>query len=49
VEGIVEAGLAGLAVAAGGTIVAEPQIVVQKADQAKVFVFGFPETAGASA
>ncbi len=48
VEGIIEAGLAGLAVAAGGAIVAEPQIVVQKADRAKVFVFGFPETAGAS-
>jgi len=48
VDGIVEAGLAGLAVAAGGTIVAEPHIVVQKADQGRVFVFGFPETAGAS-
>ena len=49
VEGIAEAGLAGLAVAAGGTIVAEPQIVVQKADRDKVFVFGFPEAAGVSA
>ena len=45
IEGVVEAGLAGLAVIAGGTIVAEPQIVVQKADQAKVFVAGFDETA----
>ena len=45
IEGVAEAGLAGLAVIAGGTIVAEPQIVVQKADQAKVFVAGFDETA----
>jgi UDP-2,3-diacylglucosamine hydrolase len=49
VDGVIEAGLAGLAVMAGGTIVAEPQIVVQKADRAKVFVVGLPETAGASA
>lgn len=45
IEGVVEAGLAGIAVIAGGTIVAEPQIVVQKADRAKVFVAGFGETA----
>jgi DUF1009 family protein len=45
IEGIAEAGLAGLAVVAGGSIVAEPQIVVQKADQAKVFMTGFGETA----
>ena len=50
VEGVAEAGLAGVAVIAGGAIVAEPQIVVQKADQAKVFVAGldgaeFGETA----
>jgi DUF1009 family protein len=49
VEGVAAAGLAGVAVVAGGTIIAEPQIVVQKADRDKVFVFGFPETAGASA
>jgi DUF1009 family protein len=49
VDGIVEAGLAGLAVMAGGTIVAEPQIVVEKADRAKVFVIGLPEAHGASA
>lgn len=49
VDGVIEAGLAGLAVMAGGTIVAEPQIVVQKADQAKIFVVGLPEAAGASA
>jgi len=45
IEGVAAAGLAGLAVAAGGSIVAEPQIVVQKADTAKVFVTGFGETA----
>jgi DUF1009 family protein len=45
IEGVEEAGLAGLAVTAGGAIVAEPQIVVQKADRAKVFVAGFGETA----
>lgn len=45
IEGVVDAGLAGIAVIAGGTIVAEPQIVVQKADQARVFVAGFGETA----
>lgn len=49
VDGVIAAGLAGLAVAAGGTIVATPQIVVEKADRAKVFVVGFPEAAGASA
>jgi len=46
IEGIAEAGLAGLAVIAGGTIVAEPQIVVQKADRAKVFVAGLAEIFG---
>ena len=49
VDGVIEAGLAGIAVMAGGAIVAEPQIVVQIADGAKVFVIGLPEPAGASA
>ncbi|MGD9921399.1 MAG: LpxI family protein [Pseudorhodoplanes sp.] len=49
IEGIIEAGLAGLAVKAGGSIIAEPQIVVEKADRAGVFVAGFPETPGGSA
>jgi DUF1009 family protein len=49
VEGVAAAGLAGLAVTARGAIVAEPQVVVQKADAANVFVVGVPETAGASA
>jgi DUF1009 family protein len=49
IDGVAEAGLAGLAVMAGGTIVAEPQIVVEKADRAKVFVVGLPEPREASA
>jgi UDP-2,3-diacylglucosamine hydrolase len=49
VDGVIAAGLAGLAVTAGGAIVAEPQIVVQKADRANVFVVGVPEAAGAPA
>ncbi len=40
VEGVVAAGLAGLAVVAGGTIVAEPQPLVEKADRAGIFVVG---------
>ncbi|MFN3348505.1 LpxI family protein [Pseudorhodoplanes sp.] len=48
VDGVAAAGLAGLAVIAGGTIVAEPQIVVQKADRAKIFVAGFPEPGSAA-
>lgn len=48
VDGVIEAGLAGLAVIAGGAIVAEPQIVVEKADRAKVFVAGLPEAHGPS-
>jgi DUF1009 family protein len=47
VEGVSAAGLAGVAVTAGGAIVAEPQIVVEKADRAKVFVLGIPEITGA--
>jgi DUF1009 family protein len=42
VEGVVRAGLAGIAVVAGGTIVAEPSLLVQAADRAKVFVVGVP-------
>jgi DUF1009 family protein len=40
VDGIAAAGLAGLAVVAGGTIVAEPQALVEKADRAGIFVVG---------
>lgn len=40
IEGIAGAGLAGLAVAAGETIIAEPQAVAKAADQRRVFVVG---------
>lgn len=46
VEGLAAAGLAGLAVVAGGTIVAEPQELIQKADRAGIFVVGVNEGAG---
>jgi UDP-2,3-diacylglucosamine hydrolase len=42
VEGVVEAGLAGLAVIAGNTIVVEPQAMIEAADAAGVFVTGLP-------
>ncbi len=42
VEGVARAGLAGMAVAAGSSIVAEPEKLVTAADRARVFVFGAP-------
>jgi UDP-2,3-diacylglucosamine hydrolase len=45
VEGVARAGLAGMAVAAGSSIVAEPEKLVAAADRAKVFVFGAPAAA----
>jgi DUF1009 family protein len=42
VEGASRAGLAGIAVAAGETVVAEPEAVVAAADHAKMFVVGVP-------
>ena len=45
IDGVIAAGLAGLAVVAGGTIIAEPQDLVEKADRAKVFVTGLSEAA----
>lgn len=45
VEGVARAGLAGLAVAAGSSIVAEPEKLVAAADRAKVFVIGAPAAA----
>jgi len=42
VEGAARAGLAGIAVVAGGTIVAEPERLVQAADNANIFVVGLP-------
>jgi UDP-2,3-diacylglucosamine hydrolase len=45
VEGVVRAGLAGMAVTAGSSIVAEPDKLVAAADRAKVFVIGAPAAA----
>ncbi len=42
VEGAARAGLAGIAVVAGSTIVAEPERLIAAADRAKIFVFGTP-------
>ena len=42
VEGTARAGLAGIAVVAGSTIVAEPSLLVQAADRANIFVVGLP-------
>jgi DUF1009 family protein len=41
-----KAGLAGIAVIAGATIVAEPQRLVEEADRAGLFVVGRPDAAG---
>jgi DUF1009 family protein len=45
VEEAARAGLAGIAVVAGGTIVAEPAAVAAAADKAKIFVVGIPAQA----
>jgi DUF1009 family protein len=42
VEGAAAAGLAGIAIAAGNTIIAEPQAVIEAADAAHMFVIGLP-------
>ncbi len=42
VEGVVRAGLAGIAVVAGSTIVAEPERLIAAADRAKIFLIGTP-------
>ena len=42
VEGVARAGLAGIAVVAGATIVAEPAKLMQAADRANIFVIGTP-------
>lgn len=42
VEGVIAAGLAGLATAAGHTIVADPQPMIEAADRAGMFVTGMP-------
>jgi DUF1009 family protein len=43
IENVARAGLAGLAVAAGSTVVAEPDAVVAAADRAKIFFAGVDE------
>jgi DUF1009 family protein len=42
IEGAAAAGLAGIAIAAGNTIVAEPQAMIEAADAARLFVTGLP-------
>ena len=42
VEGAVKAGLAGIAIIAGNTIVVEPQTMIEAADAAGLFVTGLP-------
>jgi UDP-2,3-diacylglucosamine hydrolase len=43
VENVARAGLAGLVITAGATIVAEPAKLAAAADRAKIFVIGMPE------
>jgi DUF1009 family protein len=42
IEGVAAAGLAGIAVAAGNTLIAEPQAMTAAADRAGLFVTGVP-------
>jgi DUF1009 family protein len=46
VEGVARAGLAGVAVMAGATVIAEPARVAEAADRAGIFVAGVPAAAG---
>jgi DUF1009 family protein len=46
VEGVARAGLAGIAVVAGSTIVAEPAQLIAAADRANIFVIGTPAGSG---
>jgi DUF1009 family protein len=48
IEGATAAGLAGIAVVAGSTILAEPELIASTADRAKLFVTGV-EASGAGA
>ena len=48
VEGAVRAGLAGIAVEAGGVIVADGAELIRRADEAGLFIFGFEPTDGDS-
>ena len=42
IEGAAQAQLAGIAVIAGNTLVAEPQAMVEAADRAGLFITGLP-------
>jgi DUF1009 family protein len=42
IEGATKAGLAGIAIVAGNTIVVEPQAIIEAADEADLFVTGLP-------
>jgi len=42
IEGVAAAGLAGIAVVAGNTIIVEPQTMIETADAAGLFVTGLP-------
>jgi hypothetical protein len=42
VEGAAAAGIAGIAIAAGNTVIAEPQAVIEAADASGIFVIGLP-------
>lgn len=42
IEGVARAGLAGIAVAAGNTLLAEPQAIIEAAERAGLFVTGLP-------
>ena len=46
VDGVAAAGLAGLAVVAGATIMADPQRIAQRAGETGVFVVGLPREGG---
>jgi hypothetical protein len=46
VENVARAGLAGIAVVAGSTIIAEPDEMVKAADRAKIFIVGLPAGTG---
>ncbi len=46
VENVASAGLAGIAVAAGSTMIADAEAVIRAADRARIFVTGVPEGFG---
>ena len=44
VEGVIAAGLAGVAVVAGRALMAEPELMISSADRAGLFIMGLPAT-----